>query len=149
VGHEVESKVVPKRERAWLVAVGIASGLIGVWLASALPRATGVTNEAGATAVSVDTAAVTLVGLGIGIFLAGAAGVVVAGALPPVRAAIESAATAFVAVVVPAMFIANLDTDRLSRIFDVPFVAVAVAPFAGLGLLVGLAVANIRRKATA
>jgi hypothetical protein len=136
------------RKHAAISVAGLSAGLVGVWFASVLPDATGVQNEGGATAASVDTAAVTLIGLGIGIFLAAFLGVVLARSIAPGVAGIESTALAFVAVVVPAIFAANLDVDRVSRIVDVRFVSIAVAPFAGAGLIVGLGLVTLRRKLT-
>ncbi len=134
------------RKHTVIFVAGLSAGLVGVWFASVLPDATGVQNEAGATAASVDTAAMTLIGLGIGIFLAALLGVLLARSIAPGHAGIESTTVAFVAVVVPAIFAANLDVDRVSRIVDVPLVSIAVAPFAGAGLIVGLGLVTLRRK---
>jgi hypothetical protein len=126
------------------VTAGLLGGGVAVVLAVALPRATGSGHEIGATTSAVDTAAFAVVGLGLGVGVAAFLSPLVSKG-PALDGALTGAVTAF-AVVVVAILAAPLDTDRLSRFFDIPFVAIGVAPIAVPAAALGVTLRGTRSQ---
>jgi amino acid permease len=137
-------RAIPRRDLAWCVVAGIAGGCVGVLLAWKLPGILGVDDEQGATASTFDTAAVTVLGLGLGVALSACIGVLLSPRADQLKGGLISAGVAFLFVVAPAVFAAKLETDRVSRIFDLPFIALGIAPVVAAGVGVGLGVSALR-----